>query len=126
MSLFEKYDLPTDPDVSESARRRCTTPPVPIFSSYDSGLRASGHKTYTGRTAYLLSGGSLDLGWCPALNVLVFRRESWTEEDTYLRIPGGRSLSIETVSARRLVDILSIYRDRLGIVIDEDEGGGAS
>ena len=122
--LFKRYDLPTTTIPGfERKRRRCTTPPVPIYSSSGSGLIASGHKTYTGNTAYLLSSSSKDMGWCPMLNVLLLRSESWTEEDTYLRIPGGRSLYIEQVSVWEMTD--QLYSGRMQIVWMDDELRGA-
>lgn len=47
--LFEKYDLPVAPEISDRKRRRCKTEPLPIFTSQEgSTLRASRYKTLHG------------------------------------------------------------------------------
>ena len=122
-SLFVRYDLPLESNLSERERRHCTTPPVPIYTSVGvrSSLQPSGYKTYTGNTAYLLSGGSVELGWCPTQNVLLLRSESWTEEDTYLRIPGSHSVYIDVVWASQFVGILYDYSPRWALVWTPEE-----
>lgn len=124
--LFKKYDLPLAPEISDRQRRRCQTTPVPIFTSLESSaLRASRYKTYTGRTAYLLSGGSLNIGWCATLNVLVLRSMSWSAGDNYLRIPESSSTYIRVLSAYEFASYMLNYSRRLNIIWMEGELDGS-
>jgi hypothetical protein len=118
-NLFKRYELAGPSSVTQRMRRHCQDEPVPIASSHDSGLRASGYLTYTGNPAYLYSSSSINVGWCPTLNVLLYRWESWTNEDTYLRIPGSSSLRIKVMSAYDLADRL--YWSSLNIIFTPDE-----
>ena len=122
-SLFERYALAADVwRLEQRHRRKCKAPVVPIATnSSPTSLRTSGYKTYSGGTAYLLSGGSVNVGWCPEFNALLYRWESWTEEDTYLRIPGGRSLHIDFLTPGMLVAFLNDYG--LHYVFTEEELG---
>ncbi|MCA1618051.1 MAG: hypothetical protein LC795_01805 [Acidobacteria bacterium] len=106
-SLYERYELPDYVLRTDGQRRRCKAPVLPIASSAPSSeLHASRYKTYTGGTAYLLSGASIKVGWCPEVNALLCHWESWTEEDSYLRIPGGGGLYINYLSPLALASLL--------------------
>lgn len=117
--LFKRYELAEPSSVTDRMRRHCTDEPIPIASSHHSGLRKSGYLTYTGNPAFLFSSSSINVGWCPTLNVLLYRWESWTNEDTYLRIPESSSLRIEIMSAYDLADRL--YWSGLNIIFTPDE-----
>lgn len=117
--LFKRYELAEPSSVTDRMRRHCTDEPVPIAISHNSGLRQSGHLTYSGNPAFLFSSSSINLGWCPTLNVLIYRWESWTNEDTYLRIRGSSSLRIEILSALDLAD--KLYWSNLNIFFTPDE-----
>jgi hypothetical protein len=82
--LFRRHAFASRTTEVRSRKRRCRVPALTLadLSRSQGEARVEGYV----RAAWVPSGGSREIVWCPALNTLILEDISWTGEDTYLRI----------------------------------------
>jgi SAM-dependent methyltransferase len=118
--LFEKYELAA----TIRRRRGCQTPPVPPASDGAPPRDfLSGHLSYTGKRLWLISGGSIDLGWCPTLNALVWKSTWWSSGDNYHRVREESGGSVKVQTPERFLQNLVDSRQHLRVCWTREQLG---